>query len=101
MTPDNKYGLVFAREDGEPRDPIRDSAEWRTLMRSVFGEDRSIRLHDVRHTTVDLLYAAGVPEDIIKDIVGHSTRMQTRRYKTRRQDARLTSAMEALSELLA
>lgn len=100
-TPDNEYGLVFAREDGEPRDPIRDSADWRTLMRSVFGDDRSIRLHDVRHTTVDLLYAAGVPEDIIQEIVGHSTRTMTRAYKSRSDIHRLRDAMEQLSALLA
>lgn len=99
-TPDNEYGLVFAREDGQPRDPIRDSAEWRTLMRSVFGEDRSIRLHDVRHTTVDLLYAAGVPEDIVMEIVGHSTRTMTRAYKSRSDIRRLRDAMEQLSTLL-
>lgn len=98
--PDNEYGLVFARDDGEPRDPIRDSAEWRTLMRSVFGDDRTIRLHDVRHTTVDLLYGAGVPEDIVMEIVGHSTRTMTRAYKSRSDIRRLRDAMEQLSTLL-
>lgn len=99
--PANDYGLVFARANGGPRDPIRDSKEWRILMHEVFGEDRSIRQHDIRHTTVDLLYAAGVPEDIIQELVGHSTRAMTRAYKSRSDRKRLRDAMEQYSALLA
>ncbi|WP_405373346.1 MULTISPECIES: tyrosine-type recombinase/integrase [unclassified Microbacterium] len=98
--PPNEYGLVFARPDGQPRDPHQDTKDWRTLMHQVFGEDRSIRLHDIRHTTIDLLYAAGVPEDLIQEIVGHSTRAMTRAYKSRSDVRRLRDAMEQLSELL-
>lgn len=96
----NRHGLLFATPDGRPRDPDWDSKQWVQLMRSTFGEDRSIRLHDVRHTTVDLLYAAGVPEDLIQEIVGHSTRTMTRSYKSRSDLARLRAAMEQLSALL-
>lgn len=100
-TPEGKHGLVFCHEDGSPLDPDVVKAQWDKWLAASGISAENVRLHDLRHTTVDLLYEAGVPEDIIKDIVGHSTRMQTRSYKTRRQDARLTSAMEALSELLA
>lgn len=97
----NPHGLVFTTSTGQPRDPDWDSKQWVTLMRSTFGDTRSIRLHDVRHTTVDLLYAAGVPEDVIQEIVGHSTRTMTRSYKSRGDLARLRTAMEQLSALLA
>lgn len=95
----NPYGLLFTTTAGKPRDPDWDSKQWINLMRGTFG-DRAIRLHDVRHTTVDLLYAAGVPEDLIQEIVGHSTRTMTRAYKSRGDLKRLRDAMEQLSALL-
>jgi integrase len=96
----NPYGLLFTTEAGKPRDPDWDSKQWITLMGETFGTERSIRLHDVRHTTVDLLYAAGVPEDLIQEIVGHSTRTMTRAYKSRGDLKRLRDAMEQLSAFL-
>jgi integrase len=53
-----------------------------------------IKLHSGRHTTVDLLYAAGVPEDLIEQTVGHSTRTMTRAYRTTVNQARTVQAME-------
>lgn len=97
--PENPHGLVFARPDGSPYDPKVASAEWRTIMKSKFGEDRAVRLHDLRHTTVDLLYLAGVPEDLIIEIVGHSTRAQSQEYKSLQNRDRLTSAMQQFSAL--
>lgn len=97
---DNPHGLVFPRADGSPRDPKEASNEWRTIMKQQFGEERAVRLHDLRHTTVDLLYLAGVPEDLILEIVGHSTRAQSQEYKSRANIERLTGAMEMMSSLL-
>lgn len=98
-SPDNPHGLVFARADGQPYDPAQDTREWRTVMKQQFGDDRAVRLHDLRHTTVDLLYLAGVPEDIIMEVVGHSTRSQSQAYKSRGNIERLTGAMEQMSSL--
>lgn len=98
--PENPHGLVFARPDGAPYDPKVASAEWRTIMKAKFGEERAVRLHDLRHTSVDLLYTAGVPEDAIIDIVGHSTRSQSQEYKSPQNRERLTSAMRKLSSVL-
>lgn len=97
--PENPHGLVFARPDGRPFDPDQDSSEWRAVMKEQFGAGRAVRLHDLRHTTVDLLYLAGVPEDIIMEIVGHSTRAQSQAYKSRGNIERLTNAMEKMSGL--
>lgn len=91
-------GLIF-REDGRPWDPDRVTKAWKQLMRDA-GLPEEVVLHGARHTTVDLLYAAGVPEDIIQAIVGHSTRQMTRSYRTRTDAARLREGMEALSALL-
>jgi integrase len=63
------------------------------------GITKNVRLHDVRHTTVDLLDLAGVPDDIIMEIVGHSTRQMTQQYKSRGNRERLTKAMQQLSAL--
>lgn len=91
-------GLVF-REDGRPWDPDRVTKAWKKLMVGAkLPED--VVLHGARHTTVDLLYAAGVPEDIIQAIVGHSTRQMTRSYRTRTDATRLSEGMESLSALL-
>lgn len=90
-------GLVFTI-DGKPIDPSRDSANWQKVLREV-GIDKKVRLHDLRHTAVDLLYLAGVPEDIIQNIVGHSTRTMTRSYKSQGIDPRTQQALARFGEL--
>jgi integrase len=91
-------GLVF-HEDGRPWDPDRATKAWKQLMREA-GLPEDVVLHGARHTSVELLYAAKVPEDLIQQIVGHSTRTMTRSYKTRLDIARATEGMESLSALL-
>lgn len=95
---DSTDGLVFL-ENGRPWDPDRVTKAWKALMRAA-GLPEDVVLHGARHTTVDLLYAAKVPEDIIQAIVGHSTRAMTRSYRTRTDAARLSEGMESLSALL-
>lgn len=97
-SPPNEWGLVFVR-DGRPYDPDQVSREWRDVLARV-GVDKNVRLHDLRHTAVDLLLMAGVPEDVVMEIVGHSTRATTRAYKSR-NSPRVRAAMEQLSALLA
>jgi integrase len=92
------FDFVF-REDGRPWDPDRATKAWKKLMREC-KLPKEVVLHGARHTTVDLLYAAGVPEDIIQAICGHSTRAMTRSYRTRTDAARLRAGMESLSALL-
>ena len=61
---------------------------------------KKIRVHDLRHTTVDLLYAAGVDEDDITQIVGHSTRAMSRSYRSKRDIERLRASMVKFSRSL-
>lgn len=91
-------GLVF-HEDGRPWDPDRVTKAWKQLMRDA-GLPEDVVLHGARHGVVDLLYLAGVPEDLIQSIVGHSTRAMTRAYKTRMDTERARAGMESLSALL-
>jgi integrase len=96
-TEPNHYGLVFTT-NGNPIDPDQDTANWRRVLKTT-GIQKDVRLHDLRHTAVDMLYLAGVPEDLIMEIVGHSTRAVTRGYKARANRERLTAAMEQMSAL--
>jgi integrase len=91
--------LVFT-EDGKPYyDPDNATDRWKEVLGGA-GLPDDVVLHGSRHTTVDLLYAAKVPEDLIMDIVGHSTRSVTRGYRSRADLARLTAAMEQMSAQL-
>jgi integrase len=94
----NPWGLVFTTADGAPIDPDTETARWREVSKTVTGLD--VRLHDLRHTTVDLLLDAGVDEDVVMEIVGHATRATTRGYKSRTKLKRRTEAMKALSASL-
>lgn len=95
----NEYGLVWATPDGEPIEPRREWDLWRATLEAM-GIDRHVRTHDLRHTAVDLLYEAGVPEDLVVEIVGHSTRSMTRAYKSGSQTRKIV-ALQQFSELLA
>jgi integrase len=95
---EQKDGLVFTR-DGKPWDPDGATKAWSAVLTKA-GLPDDVVLHGARHTTVELLYAAKVPEDIIQAIVGHSTRAMTRSYKTRTDSARLIEGMESLSAML-
>lgn len=91
-------GLVFT-DDGAPYDPDKATDRWAEVLEAA-GLPADVVLHGSRHTTVDLLYAAKVPEDLIMDIVGHSTRSVTRGYRSRADVKRLTDAMEKMSAQL-
>lgn len=93
----NPHGLIWRHADGSPIDPALCNRMWHAVL------DRAgvpqVRLHDARHTTVDLLLLAGVPIELIKDIVGHSSWLQTAAYKTRAVTVRHAAAMRSLSDL--
>lgn len=91
QNPPGKYGLVFTRS-GRPVDPDYDSKLWIKVL-AASGIDKKVRLHDLRHSAVDLLYSAGVPEQVIIQLVGHSTVSMTRAYASR-DVTRLRQAME-------
>lgn len=96
----NPHGLVFTHDDGRPIDPDQDTKSWNAVLQDVFP-GRSVRLHDLRHAAVDLMYEAGIPEDMIQEIIGHSTRSMSRSYKAKGNQARLIGGMNQMSSLLA
>jgi integrase len=93
------YGLVFARPNGHPFDPDFITKQW-IKIRELAGINRNVRVHDLRHTTVDLLYAAGVDEVTITAIIGHSSRVMSRAYKSRSDIEALRRGMLQLSASL-
>lgn len=95
--PENEWGLLFTRK-GNPISPDQASRDWRVSLAAA-GIEKDVRLHDARHSTVDLLFEAGVPEDLIMEIVGHSVRATTRGYKSAQNRKRLLGAMEQFSTL--
>lgn len=99
VNPDNEYGLLFTDPNGQPWDPDYISKQWKKTVEAA-GFDKDVVLHGLRHTTADLLFLAGVPEDIIEEILGHSARVSRNIYKKRGNLTRLTAAMEAMSAVL-
>lgn len=58
--------------------------------------------HEARHTVVDLLCLAEVPEIVIMEIMGHANVAQTRAYRTRRREfsTQTQDAMKQRGDLL-
>lgn len=100
LAPVNPYGLLFARENGEPFDPDYISKTWPRILKEA-GITKHVRLHDLRHTAVDMMYYAKVPDALIQEIVGHSTRAMTQAYRSRGNRPQLENAMLQFSSLLA
>lgn len=100
--PENPWGLAFTAEYRgaiTPLDPDQATSMW-NATRDAAGITRPVRLHDLRHTTVDILDAAGVDMDTIKDIVGHSTRAMSREYRSKANRERIRQAMLDMSASL-
>lgn len=85
----NPHGLLWTAErngwtgelEGSPIDPRNDNRAWHEALARADVPDAM--LHSARHTAVDLLYSAGVDEVTIAEIVGHSTHLMSRKYRTR------------------
>jgi integrase len=90
-------GFLFTRS-GKLVDPDYDTKLWNMTRDRIFP-GRSVRLHDLRHGTADLLYRARTPEDLISEILGHSSRAMSRAYKSRGNDFRLRQAMSTMSSV--
>lgn len=94
--------LVFSR-DGKPLDPKADWKAWRTLIDRATVPPLApipyIALHAARNTAASMLEAAGVPDRLVAQILGHSQVHITHGYQTA-DDARVRGALAAYSDLL-
>lgn len=81
----------------KPIDPTRPAVTIKKAWESVRTEAKvSCRFHDLRHTAVTRMAEAGVPEQTMKDLVGHISEAMLRRYTHIRMEAK-RRAVEALS----
>ncbi|MFE4513473.1 tyrosine-type recombinase/integrase [Kitasatospora sp. NPDC056783] len=62
--------LVFTRPDGHPIEPATLSRYFNALLRH--SRLRTIRFHDLRHSTATLLLEQGVELVVIKELLGHA-----------------------------
>lgn len=62
---------VFLTETGQPIHSTSILPPWYRLLRRL-GLPR-VTTHDLRHSAATILFAAGVPLEVIADILGHST----------------------------
>lgn len=97
-TEPNRYGLVWTQPSGWPLDPDQTTADWADVLPRV-GIDKQVTIHEIRHSTIDLLFDLDIDEDIRMDIVGHSVRSVTRGYRTRKNLGRMSDAMTQFSAL--
>lgn len=95
--PPEENGFLFTN-NGKPIDPSEHSRNWRALLKTT-GIQKNVRLHDLRHGAIDLLTLAGVPDDLIVQIAGHASRLQTNEYRRKNDVARMALGMKAMSVL--
>jgi integrase len=75
---DNDF--VFALLTGEPFTASTADGDFKKILARA-GLDHGHRPHDLRHSCATWLTAAGVPERVIQQILGHSNPAMTRRYQ--------------------
>lgn len=81
---------VFAQTDGKPIDPREDRDHWKALLTKAGAPD--VRGHSARHTAATMLLAHGVPVEVVKEILGHSSIIVTQGYQHRVNDLHLDAA---------
>jgi Site-specific recombinase XerD len=105
-----KLDLVFTLDDGGPLDlenfrkrkfyPLFKEINLKLVMEKKEPLPR-IRIHDMRHSCATMLYDAGVPLEIIQDILRHSTPVITKTlYIHRKVNPQHKIAAQKMNELL-
>ncbi len=87
--------LVFPQEDGSPRSPKTDYAEWQKALRLCGIAPK--RLHDARHTAATLMYSQSVGIETISRALGHSSSAITSRLYVHSSEEPLRKAAELVS----
>ena len=97
------HGLVFT-DHGRPWWPNDDWARWRDLLvaatRPPWAPIPHVALHSARNSAASVLEAAGVPDRLVAQILGHSQVQITHGYQQADLD-RMRQAFTAAGHLLA
>lgn len=97
QTTGSAHGLMWER-DGKPIDPNDLPKIWGALERTL-ELGKHIVPHAMRNTTAGLMFAAGVPEHVILNVLGHTELAMSRSYA--RQDVSAQSKeLEAITRML-
>lgn len=91
-------GLVFSRPDDQPIRPRDDWQAWRDLLAEA--DVPTVALHAARNTAATLMEAAGVPDRLAAQILGHTSVQITHGYQTS-DLPRMAAGFEAMGGLLA
>ncbi|GGY21794.1 hypothetical protein GCM10010299_29850 [Streptomyces tanashiensis] len=89
---------VFTTRTGRTVEPMNLSRSFQRITEAA-GLPR-IRLHDARHGCATLLFAAGVPARVVREILGHSQIAVTMNIYTHVSDERRREAMGHMDRLL-
>ncbi|MDH6678434.1 integrase [Rhodococcus sp. LBL1] len=93
-SPPNPFDLVWATPEGNPIHYKKDLMAWKAAIARAGGLPNVV-LHEARHSTASLLLEADVPQEVIMEIMGHSSVLTTRGY----QHHRLEHSRAALENL--
>ncbi len=86
--------LVFGTAAGRPVSGSWVGKRWRkALARAKLAEHR-YRWHDLRHTCVSRLVAAGADVRLVQEVAGHASPLVTLKRYTQLREARLTEAAD-------
>ncbi|MDM8086309.1 site-specific integrase [Cellulomonas cellasea] len=106
ICPASPHGLVWPRPDGRPGSDALDRAAWVEIVDTAQvarvdedGNGRRYDLYEARHTTASILREAGVDDETITAIMGHSTILSTKAY-LHTTDARTREALEHVATRL-
>lgn len=91
----HELDFLFPWPDGRPIDPREDRDHWKALLKKADVPD--VRGHSARHTAATMLLAVGVPIEVVKEILGHSSITVTQIYQHRVNDLHLDAAQRMAS----
>lgn len=89
---------VFTTDTGQPVNPNGVSRRFRAALKRL--GHRHLRFHDLRHTTVHLMFDAGVPLESVTQAVGHSSIAITKDIYARYIPKLTERAFDTLSDYL-
>ena len=90
------HDLVFPTRHGTPVSPDQINQTLRRIARRAGLGD--LRPHDLRHSAASIMDALGVPQTVIRDLLGHTTLDMTNRYM-HTNEAQQRDAASRLDEL--
>ena len=70
------HALLVTAELAKPRPTDKNSGRGHSVKRTV----SALSFHSLRHNTTSWLKKAGVPESVVRDIIGHESELVSRQY---------------------